>query len=87
MRTFTRLGHWRDYDGGGLCFGVTGWGTHSYDQINRALGTDDTGPVEVVLEEPSPCRDRASSSPKPSAARRIGETRRRRHRTDYSRHG
>jgi predicted dehydrogenase len=43
---------WLDYDGGGLCFGVTGWGTHSYDQINRALGTDDTGPVEVLLEEP-----------------------------------
>jgi len=43
---------WWDYDGGGLCFGVTGWGTHSYDQINRALGTDDTGPVEVLLEEP-----------------------------------
>ena len=43
---------WWDYDGGGLCFGVTGWGTHSYDQINRALGTDDTGPVEVILEEP-----------------------------------
>ena len=39
---------WWDYDGGGLCFGVTGWGTHSYDQINRALGTDDTGPVEVT---------------------------------------
>jgi len=43
---------WWDYDGGGLCFGVTGWGTHSYDQINRALGTDDTGPIEVLLEEP-----------------------------------
>ncbi|MBN2022756.1 MAG: Gfo/Idh/MocA family oxidoreductase [Pirellulales bacterium] len=43
---------WWDYDGGGLCFGVTGWGTHSYDQINRALGTDDTGPTEIVLEEP-----------------------------------
>jgi hypothetical protein len=43
---------WWDYDGGGLCFGVTGWGTHSYDQINRALGTDDTGPVEVELLEP-----------------------------------
>ncbi|MHB8972033.1 MAG: Gfo/Idh/MocA family protein [Pirellulaceae bacterium] len=42
---------WWDYDGGGLCFGVTGWGTHSYDQINRALGTDDTGPVEILLEE------------------------------------
>ncbi|OHB71604.1 MAG: dehydrogenase [Planctomycetes bacterium RBG_13_63_9] len=43
---------WWDYDGGGLCFGVTGWGTHSYDQIQRALGTDETGPVEVWLEEP-----------------------------------
>jgi predicted dehydrogenase len=42
---------WWDYDGGGRCFGVTGWGTHSYDQVNRALGTDETGPVEVVLEE------------------------------------
>jgi predicted dehydrogenase len=43
---------WWDYDGGGRCFGVTGWGTHSYDQITRALGTDETGPVEIVLEEP-----------------------------------
>jgi predicted dehydrogenase len=43
---------WWAYDGGGRCYGVTGWGTHSYDQIQRALGTDDTGPVEVVLEEP-----------------------------------
>jgi predicted dehydrogenase len=50
-------GTWRDYDGGGLCFGVTGWGTHSYDQINRALGTDATGPVEVVLEEPMANRE------------------------------
>ncbi len=49
---------WSDYDGGGLCYGVTGWGTHSYDQIQRALGTDETGPVEVWLEEPvvqEPC--------------------------------
>jgi len=43
---------WWDYDGGGVSFGVTGWGTHSYDQIQRGLGTDETGPVEVVLEEP-----------------------------------
>jgi predicted dehydrogenase len=48
---------WWDYDGGGLCFGVTGWGTHAYDQINRALGTDDTGPVEVTLEEPVAVRE------------------------------
>ena len=43
---------WRAYDGGGLCYGVTGWGTHSYDQIQRALGTDETGPRRIVLEEP-----------------------------------
>ncbi len=43
---------WWAYDGGGRCFGVTGWGTHSYDQIQRALGTDETGPIEVLLEEP-----------------------------------
>jgi predicted dehydrogenase len=43
---------WWDYDDGGLSFGLTGWGSHCYDQINRALGTDDTGPAEVVLEEP-----------------------------------
>ena len=42
---------WWDYDGGGLSFGVTGWGTHAYDQVQRALGTDLSGPVEVVLEE------------------------------------
>ena len=43
---------WWAYDSGGRCFGVTGWGTHSYDQINRGLGTDETGPSEIVLEEP-----------------------------------
>jgi hypothetical protein len=42
---------WIDYDGGGRCFGVTGWGTHSYDQVQRGMGTDDTGPVEIWLEE------------------------------------
>jgi len=56
MRPYRREIHrgwmrWSDYDGGGLCYGVTGWGAHSYDQIQRALGTDETGPVEVWLEE------------------------------------
>lgn len=55
---------WWDYDGGGLCFGVTGWGTHSYDQINRALGTDDTGPVEVLLEEPVADRETGRFAPR-----------------------
>ncbi len=43
---------WWDYDGGGTSFGVTGWGAHAYDQIQRGLGTDTTGPVEIILEEP-----------------------------------
>ena len=47
-----RWSWWVDYDGGGQSFGVTGWGTHSFDQMQRGLGTDETGPVEVVLEEP-----------------------------------
>ena len=43
---------WRDYENGGLSFGVTGWGTHSYDQVQRGLGANMTTPVEVTLEEP-----------------------------------
>ena len=43
---------WGDYDAGGRCFGVSGWGTHSYDQVQRGLGTNETGPVEIMLEEP-----------------------------------
>ena len=46
-----KWGKWRAYDGGGLSFGVTGWGAHAYDQVQRALGTDDTTPCEVWLEE------------------------------------
>jgi predicted dehydrogenase len=45
---------WWDYDGGGQGWGVTGWGTHSLDQVQCALGTDDTGPVEIWPEEPGP---------------------------------
>ena len=40
---------WWDYDGGGVSFGVTGWGTHSYDQIQRGLGTDETGDRKSVV--------------------------------------
>lgn len=45
-----RWGRWREYDGGGLGWGVTGWGTHALDQVQRALGTDDTDPVEIWPE-------------------------------------
>jgi predicted dehydrogenase len=43
---------WWAYDSGGRCYGVTGWGAHSYDQIQRGLGTDETGPSEITLMEP-----------------------------------
>lgn len=42
---------WRDYDAGGVSYGVSGWGTHAFDQVQCALGTDDTTPVEVWPEE------------------------------------
>ena len=51
---------WSDYDGGGMSFGVTGWGTHSYDQMQRGLGTDATGPTEITLEESMEVRRAAS---------------------------
>ncbi len=45
---------WWAYDGGGQCWGVSGWGTHSLDQVQCALGTDDTGPVEIWMDEDVP---------------------------------
>ncbi len=51
---YTKWSQWRDYDGGGLSWGVTGWGAHALDQVQCALGTDDTTPVEVWEEEPGP---------------------------------
>jgi predicted dehydrogenase len=49
-----KWGRWREYDGGGLGYGVTGWGTHAFDQVQRALGTDDTTPVEIWPEGSGP---------------------------------
>jgi predicted dehydrogenase len=34
---------WRDFSGGEM----TNWGAHGVDQIQWALGTDDTGPIEI----------------------------------------
>jgi len=48
---------WWDYDAGGTCFGVSGWGTHSYDQVNMVLKTNDTGPTTILLEEPCTIQD------------------------------
>jgi predicted dehydrogenase len=54
---YTTWGDFVDYDGGGQSWGVTGWGTHSLDQVQCALGTDDTGPVEIWPEDQGPrCR-------------------------------
>lgn len=49
-----RWGRYRDYDGGGLGWGVTGWGAHAFDQVQRALGTDDTVPEEIRLDGSGP---------------------------------
>jgi hypothetical protein len=42
---------WWDFDGGGQSWGVSGWGTHSLDQVQAALGTSLTGPTEIALGE------------------------------------
>lgn len=39
---------WCDYDGGGQSWGVSGWGTHSLDQVQAALGASLTGPVKIA---------------------------------------
>jgi predicted dehydrogenase len=45
-----RWSEWVDYDDGGQSWGVSGWGTHGLDQVQCALGMDDTGPVEIWTE-------------------------------------
>jgi hypothetical protein len=40
-----------DYDDGGESWGVSGCGTHGLDQVQRALGMDRTGPVEIWTED------------------------------------
>jgi predicted dehydrogenase len=45
---------WKDYsdfDDGGGSWGMTGFGTHAFDQVQCALGTDNSGPVEMWLGE------------------------------------
>jgi predicted dehydrogenase len=39
----------RPYSGGEM----TGWGTHGFDQIQCALGLDDTGPTEILVDGPA----------------------------------
>jgi predicted dehydrogenase len=50
----------RSYSGGEM----TGWGAHGFDQVQWALGMDETGPVEVWTEGPKyipPTYDRPES--------------------------
>lgn len=54
---FNRWSRYAAYDAGGTGFGVTGWGTHSYDQIQRGLGTSTTCPTKIMLEEPVGIRE------------------------------
>jgi predicted dehydrogenase len=55
MRPYSRSAHrgwmgWSDFSGGEM----TNWGAHGLDQIQMALGMDDTGPVELwPMEESS----------------------------------
>ena len=51
---YNSWGDFTDYDGGGQSWGVTGWGTHSLDQVQCALGMDRTGPVEIRPEDQGP---------------------------------
>jgi predicted dehydrogenase len=54
LELYNSWGDFSDYDGGGQSWGVTGWGTHSLDQVQCALGTDRTGPVEIWPEDQGP---------------------------------
>ena len=45
---------WWDYDGGGLSWGVSGWGTHSLDQVQAALGMSKTGPTAIWQDVAGP---------------------------------
>jgi predicted dehydrogenase len=51
-RTFNRswMSNWRDMSGGEM----TNWGAHGLDQVQWALGTDGTGPVELWPITPGP---------------------------------
>jgi len=55
MRPYNQALHlswmqWRDYSGGEM----TNWGAHGLDQVQWALGMDQTGPVEIWPVTPGP---------------------------------
>lgn len=52
-------GRYRDFDGGGSTWGMTGFGTHAFDQIQWALGKDEELPVEICTAEMNNPRNRS----------------------------
>lgn len=64
--------NWADYDAGGLCFGVSGWGTHSFDQMQMAIGTSLTGPEQIILEEPCAIQDSGKFTNRPYSEEETG---------------
>ena len=64
--------NWSDYDAGGQCFGVSGWGTHSFDQMQMAIGTSLTGPTQIILEEPCTIQDSGKFTNRPYSEEETG---------------
>jgi predicted dehydrogenase len=52
-------GRYRDFDGGGSTWGMTGFGTHAFDQIQWTLNTDKELPVEICATEPDHAENRS----------------------------
>ncbi len=52
-------GQFRDYDGGGTTWGMTGFGTHAFDQVQWALGKDKELPVQIEATEPNHPKNRS----------------------------
>lgn len=52
-------GLYRDFDGGGSTWGMTGFGTHAFDQIQWALNKDKELPVEICATETNNAANRS----------------------------
>lgn len=57
-------GLYRDFDGGGSTWGMTGFGTHAFDQIQWALNKDKELPVEIWATESNHPQNRSPLSMK-----------------------
>jgi predicted dehydrogenase len=52
-------GLYREFDGGGSTWGMTGFGTHAFDQIQWALNKDNELPVEICATETNNPKNRS----------------------------